>query len=213
MPPDPPLSISRWQGRSARNAHSAGSCSGRSTSTHRNRVYATACFCRAAVRASPRRTPPRAAAVEPRGRSRRRRSAGRAPAGGRAIRACRSRRRAGSARRSCGGRSRPCRPAAGCPAVSSTSPSDSACRSPRCSARWRSGSSSPQNTRPSCSRMRQRNPCGGAAGRAGARRPTEPRARSPGRPSVRVAGAFHAAAGCSAARQPARAAGWSCCSA
>ena len=42
MPPDPALSISRWQGRSARNAHSAGSRSGRSTSTHRNRVYATA---------------------------------------------------------------------------------------------------------------------------------------------------------------------------
>ena len=34
--------MSRWQGRSARNAHSAGSPSGRSTSTHRKRVSLTA---------------------------------------------------------------------------------------------------------------------------------------------------------------------------
>ena len=40
-----------WQGRSARNAHSACSCPGRSTSTHSNRVSLTACFSpRAAAR-------------------------------------------------------------------------------------------------------------------------------------------------------------------
>ena len=40
QPPDPPLSISMWHGRSARNAHSRCSWPGRSTSIHRNRALA-----------------------------------------------------------------------------------------------------------------------------------------------------------------------------
>ena len=43
-PPLPPLAASRWHGRSARNAHSLGSSSGRSTSTHSVCVWLTACL-------------------------------------------------------------------------------------------------------------------------------------------------------------------------
>ena len=44
-----------------------------------------------------------------------------------------------------------------------------ACSIPSCSARWRSGASSPANTRPSASRIRQRNPSRWLLARSGGR--------------------------------------------
>ena len=158
MPPDPADSTSRWQGRSASSPHSAGSSPGLSTSTHSHRVWATACLlpCGCVRGATPDERLLARLAVEP-------------PAGVVAgddllgmleqaleplVRPGARRRRGGSGRRASAGRCRPCPPGGRVPGVSSTSPSDSPCSSPSCSARCLRAGSLPVNVRPSASRTR-----------------------------------------------------------